>query len=51
MLFSKRPVEDIKKDITAAARYYGGHALQTCFLQNGDSFIMKTDELIENDGG
>jgi radical SAM superfamily enzyme YgiQ (UPF0313 family) len=47
MRFSMRPVEDIKKDIEAAARYWDGHNFQSCFLQDGDSFIMKTGELLE----
>jgi radical SAM superfamily enzyme YgiQ (UPF0313 family) len=47
MRFSRRPLEDIKKDIAAAARYYGGHPFKACFLQDGDSFIMKTEELLE----
>ena len=47
MRFSRRPVEDIKKDIAAAAEYYGGHPFEACFLQDGDSFIMKTEELLE----
>jgi radical SAM superfamily enzyme YgiQ (UPF0313 family) len=47
MRFSVRPVEDIKKDIEAAARYWDGHIFQSCFLQDGDSFIMKTGDLIE----
>ena len=47
MRFSKRSVADIKKDIAAAAEYYGGHPFQSCFLQDGDSFIMKTEELLE----
>ncbi len=47
MPFSKRAVEDIKKDIAAAAKYYNGHPFQSCFLQDGDSFIMKTAELLE----
>jgi radical SAM superfamily enzyme YgiQ (UPF0313 family) len=47
MPFSKRSVEDIKKDIAAASKYYGGHPFQSCFLQDGDSFIMKTEELLE----
>ena len=49
MRFSKRPVEDIKKDIAAAAEYYGGHPFHSCFLQDGDSFIMKTKELLKSD--
>ena len=44
MRFSRRSVADIKKDIAAAAEYYGGHPFQSCFLQDGDSFIMKTEE-------
>ena len=47
MRFSIRPVEEIKRDIVAAARYYGGHPFQSCFLQDGDSFIMKTGDLLE----
>jgi radical SAM superfamily enzyme YgiQ (UPF0313 family) len=47
MRFSKRSIEDIKKDIEAAAAYYGDHPFRTCFFQDGDSFIMKTGELIE----
>ena len=47
MRFSKRSVEDIKKDIAAAAEYFGGHPFHSCFLQDGDSFIMKTEELLE----
>jgi radical SAM superfamily enzyme YgiQ (UPF0313 family) len=45
--FSKRSVSDIKKDIAAAAEYYGGYPFDACFLQDGDSFIMKTEDLLE----
>ena len=47
MRFSKRSLADIKADIASAAKYYGGHPFLSCFLQDGDSFIMKTEELIE----
>ncbi|MDP6118931.1 MAG: radical SAM protein [Planctomycetota bacterium] len=47
MQFSMRSVDDIKKDIVAAAEYYGGHPFRSCFLQDGDSFIMKTKDLLE----
>jgi radical SAM superfamily enzyme YgiQ (UPF0313 family) len=47
MRFSSRTVADIKKDITAAAEYYGGHSFRSCFLQDGDSFVMKTEDLLE----
>ncbi len=47
MPFSLRPLEEIKSDIAAAAKYYGGRPFETCFLQDGNSFIMKTGELVE----
>ncbi len=47
MPFSLRPLEEIKKDIAAAADYYGGRPFDSCFLQDGNSFIMKTGELVE----
>ena len=45
--FSIRSVEDIKKDIIAAKNYYNGAPIETCFLQDGDSFAMGTDNLLE----
>lgn len=45
--FSVRSSADIKKDIEAAAVYFGGHPFRRCFLQDGDSLIMKTPELLE----
>ncbi|MCA1787873.1 MAG: radical SAM protein, partial [Desulfobacteraceae bacterium] len=47
MKFSIRPVEEIKQDIWAARDYFGGHPFDTCFLQDGDSFVMRTKDLIE----
>ena len=47
MRFSLRSVEEIKEDIRRAARYYHGYPFQSCFLQDGDSFIMLTDQLVE----
>ena len=46
MSFSVRSVQDIKKDINAAKIYFNGHPFKTCFLQDGDSFVMKTNDLI-----
>ncbi|MFH0754931.1 MAG: radical SAM protein, partial [Candidatus Omnitrophota bacterium] len=46
MPFSLRALDDIKQDIVAAAKYYGNRTFETCFLQDGDSFLMKTDELV-----
>jgi len=45
--FSLRSVEEIKKDILAAQDYFNGHPFETCFLQDGDSFVMRTRDLIE----
>lgn len=47
MDFSMRSSDEIKRDIDSAAVYYGNHPFQSCFLQDGDSFIIETDTLIE----
>ncbi|MBU0969561.1 MAG: radical SAM protein [Proteobacteria bacterium] len=47
MKFSLRSVADIKQDILAARQYFNGHPFETCFLQDGDSFVMATKDLIE----
>jgi radical SAM superfamily enzyme YgiQ (UPF0313 family) len=47
MDFSMRTLDEIKRDIAAAAEYYEGETFETCFLQDGDSFLMKTSELVE----
>ncbi len=44
--FSLRSVADIKQDILAARDYFNGHPFETCFLQDGDSFVMGTKDLI-----
>jgi len=46
MDFSIRRVEDIEQDIVAAAKYHAGHPFTSCFLQDGDSFLMKTADLL-----
>ena len=47
MPFSLRKMEEIRADIEAAAQYYNGRAFDSCFLQDGDSFIMQTSDLLE----
>ncbi|MFU8769760.1 MAG: radical SAM protein [Desulfotignum sp.] len=47
MKFSIRPVTEIKQDIWAARDYFGGHPFDACFLQDGDSFVMRAKDLIE----
>ncbi len=46
MDFSIRSLDDILKDIDIAKENYGDHPFESCFLQDGDSFIMKTSELL-----
>ncbi len=45
--FAIRSVDEIKKDILAAKDAYNGRPVDRCFLQDGDSFTMKTEDLIE----
>ena len=45
--FSIRTLDEIKKDIESARLYYSGTRFETCFLQDGDSFAMRTKDLIE----
>lgn len=47
MNFSIRPVDEIKKDIWAARTFYKNRVFERCFLQDGDSFAMETDDLLE----
>jgi len=43
--FEKRPVEDILEDIDRAAAYHGDR-FQTAFLQDANSLVMKTSDLV-----
>jgi radical SAM superfamily enzyme YgiQ (UPF0313 family) len=44
--FGRRPVEDILRDIDRAAEYHGD-VFQTAFIQDANSLVMKTDELVK----
>jgi radical SAM superfamily enzyme YgiQ (UPF0313 family) len=44
--FEKRPVEDILRDIDRAAAHHGDR-FQTAFLQDANSLIMKTPDLVK----
>lgn len=46
--FEKKSVAEIREDILQAAQFYGTRApqLRTAFLQDADSLILKTDELV-----
>ncbi len=44
--FKIRPVSEIKEDLLTARNYYGEY-VETLFLPDGNTIIMKTDQLIE----
>ncbi|MBI2877446.1 MAG: radical SAM protein [Candidatus Tectomicrobia bacterium] len=46
--FEKKSVAEIQEDILRAAQFYGGRIphVRTAFLQDADSLILKTDELV-----
>ena len=47
--FSRRTVEEVKTDIDNMAREYAGHlsVIKSVFLQDADSLVLKTTELLE----
>jgi radical SAM superfamily enzyme len=47
--FSRRTVEEVKTDIDSMAREYAGHVtmIKSAFLQDADSLVLKTTEILE----
>jgi radical SAM superfamily enzyme len=45
--FSRRTVEEIKKDLDALANVYGNYPVRTVFLQDGDTLVLKTQDVME----
>jgi coproporphyrinogen III oxidase-like Fe-S oxidoreductase len=47
--FSRRPLKEVKQDIDSMAEEYGRHAgmIRSAFLQDADSLILKTDDVVE----
>lgn len=47
--FSRRTVDEIKRDLDQMAKEYGGHEgiIKTVFLQDADSLILKTADILE----
>ncbi len=45
--FSRRTVEEVKKDIDSMAREYEGYPVHTVFLQDGDTLVLKTSDVLE----
>lgn len=47
MSFSIRSIAEIEHDIIESAKYYSGYNFTNCFLQDGDSFVMKTKDMLK----
>ena len=45
--FSRRTVEEVKKDIDSLAKEYEGYPIRTVFLQDGDTLVLKTEDVLE----
>ena len=45
MKFSMRPLEEIITDIKRQAEMYQGKKFKSCFLQDGDALVLKSDYL------
>ncbi len=47
--FSRRTVEEVKRDLDMMAEDYGKYSIsvRTVFLQDADSLVLKTDDLLE----
>lgn len=46
MRFSMRPIKETLEDIKQQAQLYQGKKITSCFLQDGDALILKTDYLL-----
>lgn len=45
--FSRRTVQEVKRDIDSLAKEYDGYPVGTVFLQDGDTLVLKTADLLE----
>ena len=46
MQFSMRPIDETIEDIRQQAQFYQGKKINSCFLQDGDALVLKTDYLL-----
>ena len=46
MRFSMRPIKETLEDVKRQAQLYQGKKITSCFLQDGDALILKTDYLL-----
>lgn len=47
MKFSMRPIEDIISDIKVQSEQYSDQKYKSCFLQDGDALVLKTEYLLK----
>ncbi|MCX8021474.1 MAG: radical SAM protein [Syntrophorhabdaceae bacterium] len=45
--FSRRSVEEVKRDIDSMYEEFGDYPVRTAFLQDADSLLIKTEDLLE----
>lgn len=45
--FSMRPIEDIIRDIKAQSEQHSDQQYKSCFLQDGDALVLKTEYLLK----
>lgn len=41
-----RPIDETIEDIRQQAQFYQGKKINSCFLQDGDALVLKTDYLL-----
>lgn len=46
MQFSMRPIDETIEDIKRQSQLYQGRKINSCFLQDGDALVLKTDYLL-----
>lgn len=47
MQFSMRPIKETIEDIQQQAQHYQGQKILSCFLQDGDALVLKTEYLLQ----
>ena len=50
MRFSMRPIDETIEDIRRQAQLNRGKKITSCFLQDGDALVLKTDYLLRGYG-
>jgi radical SAM superfamily enzyme YgiQ (UPF0313 family) len=45
--FSRRTVDEVRRDIDSLALEYGSYPVRTAFFQDGDTLVLKTEDVLE----